>query len=258
MYYTLATCLRRDVLHLSAALTAAAATNVLLGPAAASAAVDSAPVSRETAISNTLSRVPAYLVTNEFGDPYLTESDENGRRSGSVFLGPNDAVPLLEEVRRFDTKATLVVVPLSTVYQEVAKNSADAAAARQLVAQPRESTSRDLRLFSLRPLSDEKVNLDAISMLPGASMQPGVTLYYEPSLLLGADEASRLRPYFFRLSDLNRVWRAGGGDDRNSGRISPSLKVVTLERLMQQAQNGELSNPPMLMPPGETADLTYR
>ena len=94
-------------------------------------------------------------------------------------VGPADAAPLLEEVRRFDPNAALSAVPLSTVYLDVAKTATDAARARDTVPQPRRSTSRDLRLFQLQPISDETVNTAAVSMLPGASMQPGVLLYYQ-------------------------------------------------------------------------------
>jgi hypothetical protein len=45
---------------------------------------------------------------------------------------------------------------------------------------------------------------------------------------------------FFRLSDLNTVWRQGGGDERNRGRISPSLRVLPLEVLLKQTMSGEV------------------
>lgn len=250
---------RRNVLLGVTALTTLPALPAVAAPTStlsSNAANDAS--ARAAAVDNILSRIPVYLITSKTGEPYLTEVDEDGKRGGFVFVGPNDAVPMLEEVRKFDTSASLAVVPLSTVYLEVAKNSADAAAARRSVPQPRVSTSRDVRLFQLRPLSDEQGNLNAISMLPGATMQPGVVLYYEPSLYLGADEASRVRPYFFRLADLNRVWRTGGGDDRNYGRVSPSLRIVTLESLLRQVASGSADVPPMIMPPGETAELSYK
>ena len=77
------------------------------------------------------------------------------RRHHAPPARPRLPAPLLQQVRNFDENATLVVVPLSTVYEDVAKTASDAAAARGRVAQPRESTSTDLRLFVLKPLSDE-------------------------------------------------------------------------------------------------------
>ena len=50
----------------------------------------------------------------------------------------------------------------------------------------------------------------------------------------------------------------GGGDDRNVGRISPSLRVQSLESLLRQVASGEVDVPPLLMPPSEGADLSYR
>jgi hypothetical protein len=42
-----------------------------------------------------------------------------------------------------------------------------------------------------RPQEGE--NTQAVSMIPGATMQPGVSLYYEPSLYLGSAD-DRRRP----------------------------------------------------------------
>ena len=242
---------RRSVL-LAAACTAA--SSVLRQPATATAAI-----SRDKAIDEVLSRVPAYVVCNSEGSPYLTNSDALGRRSGFVYLGPRDAEPVLREVRQYDPQATLAVLPLSSVYSQVAKNAADAERARIVVPQPKTSTSTDMRLFQLRTLSDEAANSEAVSMIPGATLTPGVTLFYEPDLLLGgADPATQLRPYFFRLQDLNMVWRQGNGDDRNVGRVSPSLRVLSLEGLLRAVEAGEADVQPLLMPPSETADLQYR
>ena len=241
---------RRVVLSGSAA--AAAAAVVTTSPA------EAVTTSRESVVLDLLSRVPAYVVANSEGSPYLTEVGSDGKRYGSVFLGPRDAADVLRDVQTYDKTATLVVVPLATVYNDIAKTAADAADARQIAPQPRGSTSRDMRLFLLRPLSDETENTNAVSLIPGASLLPGVTLFYEPTLFLGATEAERVRPYFFRLADLNTVWRQGEGDDRNWGQISPSLRVLSLEGLIQKVINGGADVPPLLLPPSETAELSYR
>jgi hypothetical protein len=241
--------------HFVAAAVAAAAAPTVATAAAPSSADAAA---RADAVERLLSRVPVFVVTNAQGQPYLTEVDEDGRRFGSIFIGPGDATDVLLRVREFDRTATLAVVPLSTVYLDVAKTAREAAAARAVVAQPKSSTSTDMRLFRLSPLSDREREETSVSMLPGGTLLPGVNLFYEPSLYLGADEATRQQPFFFRLSDLNMVWRRGGGDARNSGQVSPTLRVVSLERLLSQAAAGEITVPPMLMPPSETAELEYR
>ena len=253
---TLAPLSRRTVMTSGAAATAASA----MSPhTVAQATVDhgSQLESRANAIAKLLGRVPAYVVVNSNGEPYLTEMDGDGRRSGLVWLGPRDAAPILAEVQRYDPAASLAVLPLAKVYGDIARTAVDAAAARARVQQPRRSTSTDMSLFELRGLGDERS--EAVSMLPGASLAPGVPLYYEPSLFLGTNEAGqRVRPYFFRLEDLNTVWRQGEGDDRNEGRISPSLRVLTLEGLLRQVADGAVEVPPLLMPPSETAALEYR
>ena len=248
--------LRRRNLIAGAAISGAVLSST--APRFASASASTA-LSREDTVNAVLSRVPAYLVINKDGRPYLTEMDASGRRSGYVFLGPRDAAPVLREVQRFDPAATLAVMPLSTVYLDVARNTADAERLRAIVPQPKGSTSSDMRLFQLQPLNDESESLNAVSMVPGATMA-GVTLFYEPNLFLGTpdDPTSRARPYFFRLKDLNMVWRKGGGDERNAGQVSPSLRMVSLEALLRQLEAGDTDLQPMLMPPSETAELQYR
>lgn len=244
-----------------AAAAAVAAASTSAASAKGTPPLTARTLSREEAIDALLSRVPAYVVTNNAGEPYLTEVDPEGRRSGSIFMGPRDAAQVLQEVRKYDTTATLAVVPLSTVYPLVAKTAADAARSRADAPQPEASTSTNMRLFLLRALLDEKEsNEAAVSMLPGGSLLPGINLFFEPDLLIGSntDPALRQRPYFFRLGDLNTVWRTGKGDDRNVGQISPSLRVVSLETLVSQVQSGSLDVPAILMPPSETADFDYR
>ena len=78
-------------------LRAALASVLSLGPrlpafaAPPREAAWSAVSTRAEAIDATLSRVPAFVVGNARGEPYLTEVDSAGRRSGSVFLTPRDA-----------------------------------------------------------------------------------------------------------------------------------------------------------------------
>ena len=94
-------------------------------------------------ILRTLSRVPVFTVTNGSDAPYLTEVDEQGRRSGFFYLGPQAAARALEDIRAFDPRARLTVVTLDTIWFEVAKTAEEAAEAPQ----PRAGTSTDLRLF---------------------------------------------------------------------------------------------------------------
>ena len=214
-------------------------------------------LTREEAVQRLLGSVPAYVVTNAAAQPYLTDLDGAGRRGGSVFMGPRDAADVLRQVRVYDPAAQLAVLPLSTVYLQVAKTATDAASARAEVAEPKESTSSDMRLFQLRPLKDEQQEEASISMLPGGSLLPGINLYYEPSLFLGS-EAAPQRPYFLRVADLNTAWRRGNGDERNRGQVSPTLRVINLEVLLGKFGSGSLDALPILMPPSETAELDYK
>jgi hypothetical protein len=244
----------------AAAATAAAAAALSLPPVAVSSpGSPQATTAEAKAIESLLSRIPCYFVTDAMGRPYLTEVDPRGQRFGYAFIGPLDAALTLREVRDFDPTAALSVVPLASVYLNLAKTSADAEMARSEAPQPKTSWSTDMRLFELRAISDEARNLQAISMVPGATLLPGVNLYYEPDLFMGSrEDASRMRPYGFRLTDLNSVWRQAGGDDRNVGRISPTLRVLSLQALIRAVADGTLDCTPLLLPASETADFEYR
>merc|ERR1712087_197626 len=53
-------------------------------------------------VASKLSRVPVFAITNQQSQPYLTEVDNAGRRSGFFYLGPRDALQVLQQVREFD------------------------------------------------------------------------------------------------------------------------------------------------------------
>merc|ERR1740133_895657 len=152
---------RRSVLMAAIGPPAVCRRNVLIGGAAAAASVidvsraqpaaaamqpaaaaATARMSREDAVVQVLSRVPVFVVANQEGLPYLTETNKAGKRSGSIYVG------LREAVRVYDVNATLAVVPLASIFSTAAKSSA------QLERQPDESGSMDMRLFRLRPLAD--------------------------------------------------------------------------------------------------------
>ena len=80
-------------------------------------------MSREDAVVRALSRVPVFVVANQEGLPYLTETNKAGRRSGSIYVGLREAVSLLEAVRVYDVNATLAVVPLASIFSTAAKSS---------------------------------------------------------------------------------------------------------------------------------------
>ena len=171
--------------RLSLGLTALAATSppkVLRLPAASAAQ----GIPREELLRK-LSRVPLFIITNQEDAPYLTEVDTQARRSGYFFLGPQEAVAALNDVREFDPKASLSVISLDAVWFDVAKSAAEAAAAPQ----PKAGTSTDLKLFRVRPLQDAAALADR-ERLPDSSIltkdkklsPDDIPLYYDPSFTL--------------------------------------------------------------------------
>ncbi|KAL3922638.1 MAG: hypothetical protein SGPRY_004487 [Prymnesium sp.] len=209
--------------------------------------------SRDAAVAGLLERVPAFVVTNQQGLPYLTEIDIQGRRSGAVYLGVGEAAALLEDVRMYDPNATLAIVPLARVYPDVSKSVSEAVAARDVVPQPSASATSDMRLFRLQPLSDERA--EEAALVPGSSSVP---LFYIPSLVINVEGEER-RPYFMRSTDLLSTWQRVRSDDAgepsSTTAAKPALRVVGLERLLRQMESEELEVVPILLPPSETAEV---
>ena len=107
-------------------LAALSATSPRLPASAASLSRDE--------ILRKLSRVPVFVITNREEAPYLSEMDGQGRRSGFFFLGPQEAVAALSDIRAYDSKASLSVVSLDSVWFDVSKTAAEAAKAPQPTA----------------------------------------------------------------------------------------------------------------------------
>ena len=124
------------------------------------------------------------------------------------------------------------MVPLSTVYSTAAKSEAELAEKQRSAPQPQAGTSADMRLFRLRPLSDEKSEVAReVASVPGS-----VPLFYSPDLFLTVEGEQR-RPYFFRLRDLETTWARRPG--------APS----TLQRQSQHRGPRLLGRPRVLATP---------
>ena len=146
-------------------------------------ALGAAGLSRDD-IDKRLSRVPVFCVTNKEAAPYLTEMSAAGKRSGFFFLSPQDAVEALNDIKAFDPRASLNVLPLDQVWYDVAKTVAEADAAPQ----PTAGTSTDMRLFRLRPLDSELEAATRFPSGPAAIKDEGaIPLFYEPSFKLAID-----------------------------------------------------------------------
>lgn len=119
-------------------------------------------------IRQKLSRVPVFVVTNSAEAPYLTEMDAQGRRSGFFYLGPQQAVAALNEIKPFDPTASLNIVSLDSIWFEASQTAEEVAQAPQ----PKAGTSTDLRLFRVRPLEDAAATEDRQRLAPAKGSQP--------------------------------------------------------------------------------------
>ena len=212
----------------------------------------SAGLSRDV-LASKLSRVPIFVVTNRDSSPYLTERDALGKRSGFFFLSPQEALAALNDIKAFDPRASLSVVPLDDIWFDVSKSAAEAAQAPQ----PKAGTSADLRLFRLRPLAEEIPNALRLGGSRAELDDGGVPLFYEPSLRLSVDGRPQ-RPYFFRLDDLKGAFesvKASGASGLNN---PPAPKSLTLAALARALEDGDASEDTLLVAAREAATVVER
>lgn len=202
-------------------------------------AVAGGGLSRE-AISGKLSRVPIFVITNGDAAPYLTEVDGSGRRSGFFFVSPQEAIQALNDIKAFDPRASLSVVPLDDVFFDIAATAEEAARAPQ----PSAGTSTDLKLFRLRQLADENESATRLSSTP--IDDSSIPLFYEPSFFLPVD-GTQQQPYFFRLGDLRTAFEAQKSAGGDAGKLNdpPTPRVVTLAAVVKGLEQGQV--PPNLL-----------
>jgi len=144
----------------------------------------------------------------------------------------------LNDIRTFDPRASLSVVSLDSVWNDVSKTAVEVAKAPQ----PTAGTSTDMRLFRLRPLQDEAAVNDR-TKLPSSSVltrdgkfgPEDIPLFYDETYLLDI-EGVQQRPYFFRLTDLKKSYQASLGKQLVD---PPSMKASTLGGLIQSMKNGD-------------------
>jgi len=231
---------------------------VLLSAAAVFSAVPTASSASGLSpddVAKKLSRVPVFTITNKDAAPYLTELDASGKRSGFFFLSPQDAVAALNDIRAFDPRASLSVLPLDQVWFDVSKTATEAAAAPQPVA----GTSTDLRLFRLRPI---ELELGATAKLRSAASNPklaegDVPLFYEPTMRLEVDGKTQ-SPFFFRLGDLGQSYDA----QKAAGQIGladpPEPRMLPLASVVQKLGTGELGQGTLLIAASDAAVVVQR
>lgn len=213
------------------------------------------------AIDTKLSRVPIFVVTNGQAAPYLTEMDDAGRRSGFFFLSPQEAATALQDVKAYDPRASLNVVPLDNVWRDLSKSVSEVAGAPQ----PTAGTSTDMRLFRLQPLPEEQENVQKLRSRPDeATAQElrdgGVPLFYEPTLRLNVDMRAQT-PYFFRLGDLGAAYdqeKAAASPMNQQLADVPTPKVISLAALLKKLEDGTADADTVLVAASEAAAVVAR
>lgn len=192
------------------------------------------PGPKRDAIARLLSRVPAFVVTNKQSAPYLTERDSEGRRSGFFFLAPDQALGAFKEIKQFDPSASLSVVPLDSVYFDIARSKAELEAAPQ----PKAGTSTDLKLFSLQPIEAEvETAKKSLKRQGKKALAPGRTpLFYDEDTRLTV-EGEEQQPYFFRYEDWKNARISIGGKEPAESEV----RVVDLEEFISTIADADSS-----------------
>lgn len=173
-----------------------------------------------------LADVPIFAITNARGAPYLTERNADGLRTGAFYLSPRDALGDLENVRAFDPKASLSILPLGTIWADIPKSAAEAQKLAAEADAPDAGTSTDMRLFTIRTISDEE---EMVASVFGSKRLPigTIPVYWDPALLIQPDGAAEAqRPYFFRLKDLQETIQASGSGRKPEPRVDNLVDVV--------------------------------
>jgi len=233
-------------------LGACAALTLPSAPLPSSAAA--AGLSRE-ALEKKLSRVPVFTITNSQAAPYLTEVDANGKRSGFFFISPQEAVAALNDIRAYDPRASLNVLPLDQIWFDISKSAAETAAAPQ----PKSGTSTDLRLFRLQPLD---VEVTASTKLKSFGANPkladgAVPIFYEPTLKLEL-EGKQQSPYFFRLGDLAAAYDQQKAAGQPGLADPPAPRMLPLVTVANMLQTGELGDETLLVAASDAAAVVQR
>ena len=176
--------------------------------------------------------------------PHARAPTADRRHTARAHLPP----PARSQVKAFDDKASLSVVPLDSIwFTDIPKSAAEAKETAKAAEQPKAGTSADLRLFTIKPIESEVAA--AAEARRGEAVAPGgVPLFYEESLLLEVEGSAR-RPYFFRAADLTGTWaQAEFARSADKGR-PPALRVTSLQALLTllQREGGA--------PPGEASAL---
>lgn len=240
-------------------LSSVVGRRLLLGTAALFSLPPPATVFGATGLSRDdvdrrLSRVPVFVVTNKDASPYLTEMSAAGKRSGFFFLSPQEAVQALNDIRGFDPRASLNVLPLDQVWYDVSKTIAEADKAPQ----PTAGTSTDMRLFRLKPFDDE---IRAAQKLPSATSvlkdEGAIPLFYEPSLQIDVDGRAQ-QPYFFRFSDLAAAFEAQQDTGATGLNDPPQPAVASLANVIRGLETGQTSADTLLVAASEAAGVVQR
>lgn len=178
-------------------------------------------------VSQKLSRVPVFTVTDSTGRPYLTESNDGRQRKGFFFVKASDAEEYLTKVREDSGDAKVLAISLDEAIKFLNGK-----------AGPSKTVPERFELFP------DEHELSLAQTLTNGEFQRSfgeraVPIFYLDGLALkGEDEAVPVYPLFFEKEDLDKTVQGLKEKDPDANLDKMDLQIIELLETVRQIQVG--------------------
>lgn len=207
---------------------AAAPTSILVEPANAAAKFS------KKSVSEKLSQVPVFAVTNASGQPYLAKMDGSGSQIGLIFFSHLDAVNMLKDMQKNPgaSDARVYIMGLDKAYEMVK--------AKPTPSGIRGSSGEELTMvFRFYPDSKQVKAAEGLQRkLRLRRSVEGVPVFVAKGLTLRKGNENVV-PLFLTKEDLDAAWTKLRGSNKDLPQTA-SVVVGNLLYIIQQMENDEL------------------
>mmetsp|Transcript_24112 Transcript_24112/g.37865 ORF Transcript_24112/g.37865 Transcript_24112/m.37865 type:complete len:320 (+) Transcript_24112:1180-2139(+) len=184
-------------------------------------------------LTQRLSQVPVFAVTNSSGQPYLT-SNSKGEQVGLIFFSHEDAVNLLKEMQETHqvSDARIYIMGLDKAFKMVSSNATPSGIKGNL--------GQELKMvFRFYPDQKELKNVTSVSGISVLKDKfDGLPVFIADGLTIRKGKEDII-PIFFSKNDLENAWSLMC--ESNPDQIKkPEIKVGDLLSIIKQMENDEL------------------